>query len=93
MTSEDVVAQAIHDAWQPVDQAEQFPSRHTQARAVLAALDLAGFAVVLRPPGLAPLVERLRSRNRGRPSWTEDHDPLAEQAATILSIMVQESRD
>ena len=46
MTPEDVVAQALHDVWQPVENCEQFPSRWTQATYLLDALRASGYRVV-----------------------------------------------
>jgi hypothetical protein len=90
MTPQDVVAQALHDVWQPVDDQEQFPSRDSQARFLLDALAEAGWAVVAAPR-LHQLLERLSARNRGRPSWSDDHDLLTASAARILSDLLEEA--
>jgi len=90
MSPQTVVAQALHDVWQPVDDMEQFPSRDGQARFVLDALAEAGWAVVAAPR-LNELLERLTARNRGRPSWSDDHDLLVSSAARTLAELLEEA--
>ena len=83
MDPADIIAQVLHDVWQPVEGMEQFPSRWSQASAVLLALEEAGFALV-QVEGLGTLLERFEARLRGRPSWSDDYDNLAAFALKVL---------
>lgn len=87
MDPADVIAQVLHDVWQPVERIDQFPSRWSQAESILAALAEFGFCVVQRPEGLGQVLERLDARNRGRPSWSDGYDPLVDPIVDILSLL------
>lgn len=80
----DLVADALRQLWQPPgpDEPDRFPGNREQAEVALAALRSGGYAVV-PAEGLDRLVDRARSRLRGRPSWSDDYDGLA---AAVVSL-------
>ena len=90
MSPEDVIAQALHDVWQPVDSVEQFPSRWSQASAIVTALQANDFLLVKKPANLSSLTSALASRTRRTPTWSEFYDKELVTALDILTALEEQ---